>query len=114
MADVRRNIDGGRRPLELPEELGEWRPRSTILADDDRRHSLAHKCERVTLLEKPTIVVTVRIDETRSEGQPSCVDDAVAGTGAEPPDIDDAIADDPHGSRTRRRATAIEHACIHD
>jgi hypothetical protein len=114
VADIGRDVDRRRPPLELREELGQRRPRAAVLADDDRRHALTHGRERLALVEEAAVVVAVRVDEAWREREASGVDDTVARPGTHPSDVGNAVTDDAHRSRSPRRAGPVEDEGVRD
>ncbi len=110
MAYIARDVHRGGRLLELLEESGQREYGAAILADDDRRDALADIGERVAVLEDLVVGVAVRVNESRREHEAARVDDRLALTPMELPDVGDAVANDPHILDDRGASRAVEHA----
>jgi hypothetical protein len=112
--DEARDVDRDRRLLHALEEVAHRIGHRAVLADDDRRHALAHDGLRSRHLEEALVVMAVHVDEPGREHEALCIDHRLAALRLEVPDFRDAVAVDANGARARRAPGAVDDRRIDD
>ena len=114
VARVSGDVDGGGLPLEPREEIGQRPGRAAVLPGHDRGDPLAHRGQRIAVLEQPAIAVAVGVDEAGRQDEAARVDDGLAGKGAQVPDLYDAVAPQADRARPPRPAQAVHQDRVRD
>ena len=112
--DEGRDVDRDRRLLDPVEQLAHRVGHRAILPRDDGRDALAHDRRRVGHVEQAFFVVAVHVDEAGREHEAPGVDDDLAALRLERADLDDPVAVDPHRTRPRGTARAVDDRGVHD
>ncbi len=113
MTHIRRDVDRNRLRVEAGEKRAEVHA-ATILTHHDRGDALADHGDGRTRVEQSAIVMTVRIDESRGQGQPVGVYDAFGSLRGELANGCDAIANHAHIGATAGRAAPVDDECVAD
>ena len=114
MTGIGSDIDGGGRCLEAGKELRQRILLISILPGHDGGDSLTDRRQRPRHLEQPILVVTVGVNESRSQHQTICIDKGVLCRRLKIPNVGNAVPHDAHVHVPGGATATIDDPCIDD